>query len=187
MPDAGGTTERYVGPVRFLHWVVAIAVIATYPVGTAMLTEGLARSTEDLLLILHKNGGVLIFLLVVLRLGWRLRHPAPPFPAHMPIWQSRIAVAAHWALYALLLVMTVSGYVRVRAGGFPIEMLDALRIPTMIPRSDGMAETAKGIHATARLFLGALILVHVAAAMHHLWRRDRIFERIWPPIGRGNS
>lgn len=187
MSDTPGASQRYAGTTRFLHWLVAVAVIATFPIGTIMLIEGLARPTQDMLFILHKNGGVVIFLLVLLRLAWRLRHPAPPFPETMPRWQAGVAVAAHWSLYALLLVMTVSGYIRVRAGGFPVEMLDALGVPAMVPRSESLVETAKGIHATARLFLGGLILVHVAAALHHLWRGDGIFARIWPPLGRGRS
>jgi cytochrome b561 len=170
---------------RFLHWVVAILVLATLPVGVIMLQDGLSRSVQNTLFILHKNGGVIILLLVVLRILWRATHPAPPLPASVPAMQARLAKAAHWALYAALLTMAISGYVRVRAGGFPIEMLDVLNMPLVVPRSDSLADTAKAIHSNARYVLAALILVHVGAAVSHLRKGDGVFARIWPPLGSG--
>lgn len=181
---AAAGNDRYSGVTRLLHWVVGLMVLATIPIGMIMLQPGLARSTQNLLFILHKNGGVIILLLVLLRIVWRLATQAPPLPATVAHWQKR---AAHWvqvALYALLLVMAISGYVRVRAGGFPVEMLDALGLPTLVPRSDPLAEFAKSVHATARFALVALIAVHVAAALRHLLARDGVFGRIWPPLGR---
>ena len=187
MPQDTTLAPRYTAPTRLLHWVVAVMVISTFMVAYAMLDDRLPRNLRDTLFILHKNGGVLILIFVVLRLGWRARHPAPPFPATMPRWQTRAARGAHWLLYTLLMVMAISGYVRVRAGGFPIEALDALGAPLVVPQSDALADTAKFIHANARYALGGLVLVHVAAALRHLRARDGVFARIWPPLGRGRA
>jgi cytochrome b561 len=159
-------------------------VLLTIPIGVVMLQDGLARSTQNLLFILHKNGGVILLLLVVLRILWRLATPAPMMPAHLPIWQKRAAKTTQFALYALLMVMAVSGFIRVQAGGFPIEMLDALGVPALVPRSDALAETAKTIHAYARFPLAALIVLHVAAGVKHLLAKDGVFAHIWPPVGR---
>lgn len=175
---------RYSAVTRGLHWVVALMVLMTIPIGVIMLQEGLARPTQDLLFILHKNGGVLILLLVLLRIVWRLRTPTPVLPVTVPQWQARVAHGVQFALYGLLLVMAISGYVRVRAGGFPVEMLDALSLPPLVPRSEALAETAQRIHATARFPLAALILLHVGAGLKHLLARDGVFARIWPPVGR---
>jgi cytochrome b561 len=176
--------KHYAGMTRFLHWTVAVMVLATIPIGVIMLQEGLARSTQNLLFILHKNGGVILLLLVVLRILWRLATPAPALPAHLPDWQKRAAKATQILLYALLLIMAISGYIRVRAGGFPIEMLDALGVPGLVPRSDTLAEAAKTIHAYARFPLAALIALHIAAGLKHLFVKDGVFQHIWPPIGR---
>lgn len=175
--------QQYATGTRFLHWLVAVMVLSTLPIGVIMLQEGLPRNVQNTLFILHKNGGVLILLLVLLRLVWRVRYPAPPRPDALPVMQARIAQGAHLALYAALLVMAISGYVRVRAGGFPIEMLDPLNLPALVPRSDSLAESAKSVHATARYVLAALILAHVAAGLNHLRKKDGVFARIWPPLG----
>lgn len=179
-----GSLNRYPALTRSLHWIVGLMVLAMLPVGTIMLQEGLARPTQNLLFILHKNGGVIILALVLLRILWRVITPAPAKPAHLPLWQQRLAGAVQWALYAALLVMAVSGYVRVRAGGFPIEMLDAMGIPPLVPRSQELAQFAKDIHATARFALAALIVLHIGAALRHALRGDGVFARIWPPLGR---
>jgi cytochrome b561 len=175
---------RYPAMTRSLHWIVALMVIAMIPIGNIMTVQGLSRPVQDTLFILHKNGGVILLLLVVLRIFWRVWRPGPPLPTHMPDWQKTAAKTAHWLLYGALIVMAVSGYVRVRAGGFPVEMLDALGLPGFVPRSDSLAETAKAIHATAKFLLVALVLAHVGAALKHLLARDGVFGRIWPPVGR---
>ncbi|TVR44715.1 MAG: cytochrome b [Rhodobacteraceae bacterium] len=176
--------QQYAQVTRLLHWIVALMVLTTMPIGVAMLQEGIQRSTQDLLFILHKNGGVIILLLVLLRIIWRVVTPKPALPTTVPQWQKRAAAGVQTALYLLLLVMAVSGYVRVRAGGFPIEMLDAVGMPTFVPRSEALADRAQAIHATARFPLAALILLHIAAGVKHAIARDGVFSRIWPPLGR---
>jgi cytochrome b561 len=164
---------------------VAIVVLSTIPAGFVMVQPDLARPVQNALFIYHKNVGVLVLALVLARLVYRLRHPPPPLPRGVPAWQGRIAGLTHLALYALLLVMPVAGYVRVRAGGFPVEALDALGLPTLVPRSDALAETAKAAHYYGAVAIAALIVLHVGAALHHaILRRDGVFSRMWPPVAR---
>lgn len=169
---------------RFFHWTVAVLVIATLPVGQTMIQEGLPRDVQDALFIFHKNVGVLILLLVLFRIVYRVANPPPPLPSSVPGWQQAIAKTTHVLLYLFLLVMAVSGYVRVVAGGFPLEVFDALGAPRLAPRSDSLAETAKTVHFYARYALVALIIAHVGAALFHgLVKRDGVFSRMWPAAG----
>jgi cytochrome b561 len=185
MPAVTDRSEVYRPMVRALHWLTAILVVATIPVGTVMVREGLPRGIQDGLYIFHKNVGVILILLVLLRLIYRAAHPPPPLPLSMPDWQRNVAVLTHWLLYALLIAMGVSGYIRVVAGGFPIETLDALGFPPLAPRSDALAETAKAVHFYVRFALVALIALHVGAALRHLFSSgDGVFARMWPAAGR---
>lgn len=166
---------------RVLHWVTALVVLATIPVGAIMTTEGLSRPLQNALFIFHKNVGVVILLLVLLRLLIRSFSNAGPLPDSIPTWQKRAAAISHATLYFLLLVMAISGYIRVRAAGFPIEALDAMGIPPLVPRSETLADTAQAIHSYARFILVAFIALHIAAALQHgLIKRDGVFSRIWP-------
>ena len=117
---------------------------------------------------------------------WRTMD-VPPAPT-LPPAQARIAGLTHWAIYAALIALPVLGYIRVRAGGFPIETLDALGLPPLVPRSEPLANLAKSLHALAGFALAGLVLMHMGAAAYHgLIRRDGIFSRMWPPFGAGRD
>ncbi len=176
----------YAVPARLLHWVIAALVLMMIPAGLIMVQEGLSRSLQNTLFIFHKNFGVVVLLLVIARAIYRWLRPPPPMPDHMPGWQQRIAGATHAALYGLLFVMPLAGYVRVRAGGFPIEALDAIGVPALVPRSDALAAFAKSVHYFGGLAIMAIILMHVGAALYHaVIRRDGVFSRMWPPFSTG--
>lgn len=179
--------KRYAATARLFHWTMAVLVLLTIPAGVIMVQEGLSRGLQNSLFIFHKNVGVLLLLLVLSRMLYRWRHPAPPLPGDVPDWQARIARLNHLALYVLLLIQPIAGYVRVRAGGFPIEALDAMGLPTLIPKSEALAEAAKTLHYFAGLALGVIVLLHVGAALYHaMVRRDGVFSRMWPPVGGGS-
>lgn len=173
--------DRYKSPARWLHWLVAAIVLSMLPVGFLMVQQGLSRSLQNGLFLFHKNAGVIVALFVAARLIYRWRNPPPPLPRAIPIWQRRVSAWTHGLLYLLIVVMPVSGYVRVRAGGFPIEMLDAMGIGTLLPKSEGLANAAKSLHYAGAWALAILVTLHVGAALQHaLIKRDGIFQRMWP-------
>lgn len=176
--------QGYRRPARLLHWGIALAVLLMIPAGLVMTREGLDRGLQDALFLFHKNTGVLLIPFILARLIYRMRHPAPPLPASMPGWQRRIAGLSHAVLYLLLIAMPLSGFIRVRAGGFPIEMLDAAGLGRWMAKNEALAASAKGLHYAAGMILIALLALHIGAALHHaLIRRDGVWQRMWPPGG----
>lgn len=173
------------GPAaRALHWLMAVLILLTIPAGLLMVQSGVDRDLQNALFIYHKNVGVCLLLLTALRLGVRWRYPPPPLPSSVPVWQSRIARLTHLALYALLVLVPVAGYVRVRAGGFPIEGLDALGVPALVPQSDALAELAKAAHYWAGVAIIGVIVLHTGAALFHgVVKGDGVWSRMWPPLG----
>lgn len=164
---------------KAFHWLTALPVLLTIPAALIMLRPGIERSLQDPLFTFHKNIGVVIFVLVAVRLAYRLLNPPPPLPDSVPAWQHYVASLTHWLLYGLLLAMAISGYIRVTAGGFPLEVFDPLGLPRPVPRSEALAETAKSIHAALRYPLIGLIALHIGAALHHaLIKRDGVFQRM---------
>lgn len=174
----------YSTPSRLFHWGMALLILLTIPAGLLMVQSEISRGLRDALFLYHKNVGVLLLILVLARLVWRWRAPAPPPLTGLPALQKRIALLTHGLIYALLIVVPLAGYVRVRAGGFPIEVLNALGLPTLVPRSDALAAVAKSVHYYSGLAISALIALHIAAALYHGFvRRDGVLERMWPPFG----
>ncbi|MFC3630706.1 cytochrome b [Paracoccus angustae] len=182
MPDR---LQGYRPTARWLHWIVAAAVLAMIPAGLVMVQEGLPRPVQDALFVLHKNLGALLIPVILVRVIYRLTHRPPPLPDSIPRWQRRAAALSHGMLYGLLVVMPVSGFVRVRAGGYPVELLDRLGFGPWIGRSERLADAASALHQAAAFLLIAVLAVHAGAALQHaLIRRDGVWSRMWPP-GRG--
>ena len=168
---------RYGTVARLFHWTVAVLVAVQIPAGIGMTSEPLLGVSAPLY-ILHKGSGVVLLVLVTARVVWRITHRPPAFPDYMPPLERRLANATHLAIYGLLVVMTVSGYVRTVGDGYPLEMLDALGIPTEV------AAAMLVIHQFAVIGLVALVAVHVGAVLrHHLIEGNPVLRRMWPPIG----
>ena len=87
---------------RLFHWVTVLLVAVMIPVGLVM-TQDIPRSVQDPLFILHKGLGPIVLVVVLLRLGWRAFHPAPPLPASVPPLQARARGLVHGALYFFLI------------------------------------------------------------------------------------
>jgi cytochrome b561 len=181
MKDQGyGTTAR------LFHWLTALLVFIMIPVGIAMTSEGFDGIRDELYMI-HKGTGATLLVLVLLRVVWRLARPAPPMPDSVPPVQQRLAGLNHWILYLLLVVMTVSGYVRTVGDGFPIELMDLLGVPTLLPEMPEVAGIMSVVHKFSVYALMAFIGAHIAAASYHgLIARDGVLGRMWPPVRRKN-
>ena len=177
---------RYGNVARLFHWIIAVLVLAQIVAGITMTSEPLAGMSEALgIYVYHKGAGAVLLVLVVGRLLWRVTHPAPPFPDFMPPLEKRIASATHLAIYALLLVMTISGYVHVVGGEFPIELLDALGIPPLLPPMPRAAAAALVVHRFAVFGLVGLVAVHIAMVIRHqVIDGNPVLRRMWPPVGR---
>jgi cytochrome b561 len=168
---------------RTLHWVTAALLLVTIPAGLAMIRVA-PGSTQDVLFLLHKNIGAILIVVVALRIVWRLTHPPAPLTG-IPRWQVVASAAVHGSIYLLLVFMVISGYLRTVAGGFPIELLNALGIPPLFDKSKPLEDAALAAHTTLIWPLLALIAAHVAAALHHRFvRRDHVLGRMWPAGGR---
>ena len=173
--------SKYKFPARLLHWGMALLVLGMVPVGFLMLDESLSRALRNTMFIAHKNLGVVMLILIAIRLIYRWRNPPRLAPIALPAIQAFAAKVTHLGLYALLVIMPLSGYIRVRAGGFPIEALDALGVPALVPRSDALAEIAKTVHLYGAYALIVLMALHIgAAAFHGLVKRDGVVARMWP-------
>ena len=177
------TAQRDYGTgARLFHWVTAVLVAVQVGAGVAMTTEAIA-ALNDAVFILHKGLGCVFLPLMGLRLAWKLAHPVAALPAAAPAPQRRLAALTHNALYGLLFVLPVSGYLRTVGDGYPIELLDALGIPPLVSGIPEIARVLMVVHAAAAYLLVALVAAHLAASVHHgLSERDGVLARIWPPL-----
>ena len=131
----------------------------------------------------HKWFGITVFLLTCARLAWRLGHPAPAPPA-MPRWQVRAASITQGALYVLLLVIPVSGWLYSSATGVQVVYLGLIPLPDLLADDRQTAVVLRTVHVTLNFTLLALVGVHTAAALKHRFvDRDTVMDRMLPLKG----
>jgi cytochrome b561 len=77
--------------------------------------------------------------------------------------------------------MPVTGYLSVIAGGYPMNFFGLFDVPRLVAKSEALAKFTETAHLTLQYAVYALVLVHVAAALHHhLVRQDGVLRRMWP-------
>jgi cytochrome b561 len=99
----------------------------------------------------------------------------------MPQWQRRAASASHVLLYILFFAAPLSGWLFSSAAGFPTVYLGLVQLPDLIAKDQELADVLKVVHRAATWSLGALAVVHAAAAVkHHVIDRDDVLARMIP-------
>ena len=174
------TREEWGSVSKALHWLVVALILAMAWLGLTMgdLPNGPSKIATY---ALHKSIGISILVLVVLRLAWRFHTGAPAPVPGTPPWQDRVAALTHWALYALLLAMPLSGWVLNSAAGFPLQWFGLFNLPALTGRDHDLRELAEKIHELLFWTLVVLAVAHAAAAVyHHLFRRDATLARMLP-------
>ena len=173
-------TEVRWGSVQIgLHWTIAaLVLLVQVPAGLTMTAVD-PGTVQDVCYNIHKTNGIVIFLLAIVRLGWRWRHPVPYLPSDMPAWQVRTARTTHAILYIVLFAMPITGFLYTAMGGFPVPFFMLYDLAQWVPENKPVAEGFKYAHLTLQYVLYLTVALHVAGALqHHLVRKDGILRRM---------
>jgi len=174
----GKAAESYTWTAITLHWATALLVISAAVLGIYM-HELPFSPTKLKLYSYHKWIGVTVFMFALMRLAWRSAHPAPSVPEGMPFWERIAAKGAHAALYVLMLVVPIAGWVMSSAHGFQTVYLGIVPIPDLLGKDKELAEMLEKVHALFSLSFMALIVLHAAAAFkHHFINKDNVLRRM---------
>ena len=175
---------RYTAVAISLHWLLAVLLLGMVALGFYM--HDLRLSPLKLRLVnWHKWIGVSVFLLALLRLAWRAGHAPPPLPAGTAPLLRRAAGGLHLALYALMFLIPLSGWVMSSARGFQTVWFGVLPLPNLVHKDVALGERLLQLHLTLDLLLLLLVAGHLGAALkHHLIDRDDVLVRMLPRFGR---
>ena len=178
----------------FLHWIVAFAFIVNYVIIYYREWFVVAKSDQAKQLIsYHTAIGMSVIVFIVLRIIWRLMNKQPNEVPGSPI-EHLAAHAAHILLYAVMIILPLSGYL---GTGGPSQLFFFIEIPrfadTQIFKTvvegwmslnwQQFEAPMDFIHKQGGAYVvSALIAAHVGAALfHHFIRKDIVFKRmLWP-------
>lgn len=135
MPALRNTADRYGLIARLFHGAMVLTIGANLALG--LLTEEV-ETGEGRFAAWHATLGILTLLLLVGRVVWRFVDPPPPLTVGAPL-ERTVAHAGHLGLYALALVVTMSGWYvashEVAEDGGRIELVGGVALPAIGPAS----------------------------------------------------
>jgi len=174
-------TQRYGAVAVALHWLMAIVLTVLVVMGLYMASlPDVGFDTRKIMLILyHKQIGMLALALVLLRLGWRVGHILPALVDTLPEWQKVAARLVHLCLYAVMFALPVTGWLMSSAAGFPVSLLGLFDLPDLVPKDDFLFQAFVQAHKWSSYALIALAMVHAGAAlMHHFVDKDETLKKM---------
>jgi len=174
------TADRWGAVSQTLHWLILVMIAGLAIVGLTM-TDMSNGPSKIKIYALHKSFGLTLLVLVTLRLAWRVYAGAPKPVAGTPHWQERIASLTHWALYALMFALPLSGWLFNSTAGYPLQYFGLFNLPKLAARNEELAQLSRNLHEYGFWLLLALVLAHAAAAFyHHLFQNDDTLTRMLP-------
>jgi len=172
-----GLRERYSGIAILLHW--ALALLLLFQLGLGWALEDLPRSTMFVAFQFHKSVGILILVLSLARLLVRIVVPRPPAEGAPAL--RLLASAVHWALYGVMILGPLSGWIIVSTARVKLPTLLFGTVPLPhLPLGAAWNEPAETIHGLIGWLLAGLFVLHVAGALRHHLLRDDLIGRMMP-------
>ncbi len=174
-------TNQHYGKLSIgLHWIMFLIMIAVY--ASINLRELYPKGSDprEALKALHFMLGLSILLLVSLRLYVKATSPTPIIVPGLSPKQHFAAKLGHLALYGLMIVAPILGWLVLSAAGKPVPFF-GIELPALISENKDLAKSLKKIHETIGELGYYLIAIHVIAAFyHHYIKKDNTLTRMLP-------
>jgi cytochrome b561 len=171
---------RYAATARWLHWLTAALLFVIIPIGLWIKYFEPANEAFKLRLYnIHESLGVIVFVIVLIRLVYRYLNPPPSLPPDTPAAIRIAAHVNHGGLYALLVLMPITGFLATNAWGFPLSIFGVLPMPVPLGKDEEIAKVLSFLHWCGAITIILLILAHLGGVIYHTFiRRDGLLRRM---------
>lgn len=165
---------KYPISIRAIHWLSAALIIGLLILGIYMTPFDMSNiERSESLYFWHKSFGILAFLFVVIRVINKRRQTLPDLPKGMPKHEKLAAKFAHTALYLLMILVPILGYVQSSAYEFSSGVhFFGIDLPELIPNNKTIFEITNTLHKWASYAFIAVLAAHIAGAIKH-----RLFDK----------
>jgi cytochrome b561 len=177
-PDAAEPVLRYGRVAIALHWATFALVVVVG--GLGLMHDSWPDATQAFWIDVHAVIGLGLWLLVLVRLGWRAGHAPPPEPASLGRWARRLSAPVHWLLYALLVITPVIGIVTFVYHGRVFDF-GLFQIDPGVRKDRAIFHPTEDIHGYLAYAIFGLAALHALAGLwHHFKLRDGVLLRMLP-------
>jgi cytochrome b561 len=178
-------TETHWGALaKTLHWLIAALII-----GSSIFVLHVNDSTwwfksTPLIFIQninwHKLTGIVALALILVRILWRRRGPVPVTATLTP-FEERTSRWTHRALYALMVLVPLFGWLSSSAFGSAVKIPGVGSLPLIWPKDRTFLAFFYWTHFVLAWTLLALVALHAAAALyHHFVKKDPVLRAMLP-------
>ena len=174
-------TDKGFGIISILlHWIIAILIIALIIMGLYMVRMPI-NPLKLKLFRWHKEIGMLVLILAIMRISWRFFNVAPSLWA-LPILERIAARSVHWIFYFFMFFLPISGWFLSSASAIPVSFFGWFVFPDFISASESIRILLTSIHDWLGYILIAVLCLHISASLkHHFINKDDILRRmLWP-------
>ncbi|MGI9296317.1 MAG: cytochrome b [Gammaproteobacteria bacterium] len=186
--------DQYGWMSLFLHWLLFVLLAGMLAGGK--YSASLAPDDKiGLIIDLHKQVGMAVFVLMAFRLLWRLINRSLDSTGN--ILMRFTAFLVHWLMYIVVLVQAAIGVTMSQMAGHDVLFFNTFEVPSLVEFGKGFLtqmsffvelitnaqKTGAQMYALHAFFgnaLLALIGLHIAGALfHHIFMGDDILRRIF--------
>ncbi|CAM3549627.1 cytochrome b [Paraphotobacterium marinum] len=164
----------------FFHWFIGLFILFMLALGVYM-TEFKDYSFYSL----HKSIGAILLIFVILRIYWRFRNKFFEPITNQSVLLTRCAHSIQFLLITMTLVMPVSGIAMSYFSGNGLKVFDVEILARNIddfgkklPIDGSLASLFHEVHHYGGYIFIALILIHIFAAIRHIYRKENFVQRI---------
>jgi cytochrome b561 len=173
---------RYDPFMRVMHWGMFLLLVAVCALVELHEIFPKGSSGRSAMMALHMALGVTALAALLPRVFWRVVQKlrgALPDDSDLPPWQRLLALATQLALYALLVLLPVTGYLSVALDAHTVEVFGLFTLPAIGAGDHDLAHNIKEVHEAMATTLYVLVAAHIAAALwHHFALRDDVMRRM---------
>lgn len=170
---------RYGWVVRTLHWAIAFSIVALIPLGWYMVRLDYYDPWSYDALAIHKGLGMVVLLLAAIMISWQLARDRTVVVASRKPWEQFATKIIHYSLYALMLVVPVTGYIISTSAGAGVSVFGLFEVPAVLPKSVPLRDAAISLHYYFSYAGVGLIAIHIAGALkHHFIDRDETLKQM---------
>lgn len=165
-----------------LHWIIAWTIIGLLALGIYM-EENEAYQFYDL----HKSIGALIFVVILVRVVWRIKQGWPTPASEYKKVEQLMSKLVHYVLLIGSVIIPLSGLMMSWGGGhelavFGVEVWGSNHDPVTdetVARSESIGGLGHQLHGlVSNVVIGAIVLHVVGALKHHIIDKDATLKRM---------
>lgn len=186
--SAKTANDKYSSVAIYLHWIIGLTVLFMIWFGhyvADLPREDAWRATG---FNIHMSTGILILLLMLVRIWWRIKHPAPAPLSTLKGWELGFLKATHHGFYLVLILMPLAGWAMMSAStsDTPFNLYQTvpwfkLSFLKGLGDTHDVHEFFEEVHKALGWVILAMFGLHVIGVVNHTWiKKDGALRRMLP-------